>query len=202
MYFNPRSVYQPNKLINICFYGLCFAELKTTQFLDMSAVTFDICEVCGSYQCLNCPQPSYYLSSSDMPSAGLSLMLGSLLLSLLSSQLTTTLEVLGTSMATFRKFGLKCIDLTTMRKELIATAISCSTLLWWQETVRKPFPSLSSFVFLFGLIQQHIFNCVEISPRFDQSNIFVDHVISFDINLFTNKSTWEIERITAQAIYW
>ncbi|XP_047738800.1 LOW QUALITY PROTEIN: uncharacterized protein LOC108672298 [Hyalella azteca] len=39
-------------------------ELKTIEFLDMSEVTFDICQVCGSYQCPNCPEPSYYLSSS------------------------------------------------------------------------------------------------------------------------------------------
>lgn len=31
----------------------------------MSAVTYDICEVCGSYQCPNCPEPSFYLSSSS-----------------------------------------------------------------------------------------------------------------------------------------
>ena len=31
----------------------------------MSSVTFDICQVCGSYQCPNCPEPSFYLSSSS-----------------------------------------------------------------------------------------------------------------------------------------
>ncbi|KAF2362679.1 Alpha-macroglobulin complement component [Trinorchestia longiramus] len=50
----------------VTVYEFHAPELKTIEFLDMSEVTFDICQVCGSYQCPNCPEPSYYLSSTEM----------------------------------------------------------------------------------------------------------------------------------------
>lgn len=54
-------------------------ELKTTEFLDMSSVTYDICQVCGSYQCPNCPEPSFYLSSSTQAAPSVMLLLGTAL---------------------------------------------------------------------------------------------------------------------------
>lgn len=42
-------------------------ELYQVELLDMSSVTLDICQVCGSYQCPNCPILSYYSSPASSP---------------------------------------------------------------------------------------------------------------------------------------
>ncbi|RXG70889.1 hypothetical protein Avbf_04613, partial [Armadillidium vulgare] len=52
------------KTLVVKVYEYYSPELFAIEFLDMSSVALDICEVCGSYQCPNCPVLSYYSSSS------------------------------------------------------------------------------------------------------------------------------------------
>ncbi|CAL4120943.1 unnamed protein product, partial [Meganyctiphanes norvegica] len=50
------------KVLPVKIFEYYSPELYTIELLDMSSVTLDICQVCGSYQCPNCPVLSYYSS--------------------------------------------------------------------------------------------------------------------------------------------
>nr|XP_045614119.1 alpha-1-macroglobulin-like [Procambarus clarkii] len=52
------------KVLPVRVYEYYSPELYEVELLDMSSVTLDICQVCGSYQCPNCPILSYYSSHS------------------------------------------------------------------------------------------------------------------------------------------
>ncbi|KAK3881350.1 hypothetical protein Pcinc_014206 [Petrolisthes cinctipes] len=67
-------------VLPIKVYEYYSPELYQMELLDISSVTLDICQVCGSYQCPNCPVLSYY--SSQSPSLHLYHLLLPLLLSL------------------------------------------------------------------------------------------------------------------------
>ncbi|KAK3852926.1 hypothetical protein Pcinc_040503, partial [Petrolisthes cinctipes] len=51
-------------ILPVKVYEYYSPELYQMELLDMSSVTLDICQVCGSYQCPNCPVLSYYSSHS------------------------------------------------------------------------------------------------------------------------------------------
>ncbi|KAK8746520.1 hypothetical protein OTU49_017065 [Cherax quadricarinatus] len=50
------------KVLPVRVYEYYSPELYEVELLDMSSVSLDICQVCGSYQCPNCPILSYYSS--------------------------------------------------------------------------------------------------------------------------------------------
>ncbi|ROT84491.1 hypothetical protein C7M84_022341 [Penaeus vannamei] len=55
------------KVLPVKVYEYYSPELYQVELLDMSSVTLDICQVCGSYQCPNCPILSYYSSPASSP---------------------------------------------------------------------------------------------------------------------------------------
>ncbi|XP_042871742.1 CD109 antigen-like [Penaeus japonicus] len=63
------------KVLPVKVYEYYSPELYEVELLDMSSVTLDICQVCGSYQCPNCPILSYYSSPASSPRPRLDLQL-------------------------------------------------------------------------------------------------------------------------------
>ncbi|XP_068245267.1 CD109 antigen-like isoform X1 [Palaemon carinicauda] len=52
------------KVLPVKVYEYYSPELYEIELLDMSSVSLDICQVCGSYQCPNCPILSFYSSEA------------------------------------------------------------------------------------------------------------------------------------------
>ncbi|XP_045107726.1 pregnancy zone protein-like [Portunus trituberculatus] len=52
------------RVLPVKVYEYYSPELYEVELLEMSSVALDICQVCGSYQCPNCPILSYYSSSA------------------------------------------------------------------------------------------------------------------------------------------
>ncbi|XP_076052838.1 CD109 antigen-like [Oratosquilla oratoria] len=73
------------KILPVKVYEYYTPDLYAEELVDMSSVTLDICQVCGSYQCPNCPVLSYYSSKAYTPAPSTILFLSLLVTSIFSS---------------------------------------------------------------------------------------------------------------------